>query len=181
MKIEEKEDIIINTKKQKKNSIQKIRNIQRILIEPIPLIKNKSNELVKKEQLLKLLKNEIIVEERADEVIDKYLDENGKILRKDIPLIMEEVLNNLKDEQMAIEEDIVQEHKDKDMDGEPLEDVCAICIEILVDEIEVLDCSHEYHTSCITEWMRQNPVCPECRAHIKPAMDFPPLARNVQI
>ena len=78
-------------------------------------------------------------------------------------------------EQVAIEEDIVKSLNDM---SEDIKDVCAICIEILKNKIEVLECSHKYHKHCISEWMNQNPVCPECRAYIKPAKDFPPLARN---
>ena len=55
------------------------------------------------------------------------------------------------------------------------QDVCSICIDILEDEVEVMDCSHKYHHDCISEWMKQNPVCPMCRTYIKPKNDFPPL------
>ena len=95
---------------------------------------------------------------------------------------MKEVLNALTMEQIAIEEDIVDNLNDIGEDAdEPFLDVCAICIEILQDGIEVLDCNHKYHGSCISEWINQNPVCPECRAHIKPAKDFPPLVSNIRI
>ena len=142
----------------------------------------KSNELVRKEQVLNLLKNDFTVEEKTSQVIDKFLDKNGMVLRKSIPLIMKEVINDVKMEQIAIEEDIVDSLEDLDEDmKEPFLDVCAICIEILEDEIEALNCNHKYHRSCISQWMNQNPVCPECRAHIKPAKDFPPLARKIGI
>ena len=48
MKIEEKEDSAKNRKKLKKKSIQRIRNIQKILIEPIPMIRNKYKEAEEK-------------------------------------------------------------------------------------------------------------------------------------
>ena len=44
--------------------------------------------------------------------------------------------------------------------------ICAICIELLNDEAEVLDCSHKYHHTCVSKWVRQNPVCPVCRADV---------------
>ena len=49
---------------------------------------------------------------------------------------------------------------------EQYQDTCYICIEILEGEMETLDCTHRYHHACIAEWMKQNPVCPECRAYI---------------
>ena len=72
------------------------------------------------------------------------------------------------------EDNLIESMNVKD-EGIEDQDVCSICIDILEDEVEVMDCSHKYHHDCILEWMKQNPVCPVCRAYIKPMNDFPPL------
>ena len=95
------------------------------------------------------------------------------ISRRNIPIILEEVLSNLEMKQIT-EENLMESMNVKD-EGIEDQDVCSICIDILEDEVEVMDCSHIYHHDCISEWMKQNPVCPVCRAYIKPKNDFPPL------
>merc|ERR1712179_68627 len=181
----EKEAMVINKdlvtedepRKLKKRSVRNIKNIQRIHIDPLPMIKRKSNEFVKKDQILKFLKNMLKGEDKINEVIDRFLDEKGMISRKNIPIIMEEILSNLEMKQIIKEENILENMGVKD-EGSEEQDICAICIDILEDEVEVMDCAHKYHHDCISEWMKQNPICPECRAYIKPKYDFPPLIRN---
>lgn len=49
---------------------------------------------------------------------------------------------------------------------------CSICLEKyeLDQNIEVIDCGHYYHKSCLTDWKRQRAKenktlsCPDCRA-----------------
>ena len=115
----------------------------------------------------------LIGEYNVNEVIVRFSDERGMISRRNIPIILEEVLSNLEMKQIT-EENLMECMNAKD-EGIEDEDVCSICIDILEDEVEVMDCSHKYHHDCITEWMKQNPVCPVCRAYIKPKIDFPPL------
>ena len=57
------------------------------------------------------------------------------------------------------------------------ENVCPICLDELMETNEnlSLDCQHEYHQSCITEWLTRNASCPKCRAYIKRKEDFPLL------
>merc|ERR1712179_169890 len=171
------EDESRNLKKLKKRSVRNIKNIQRIHIDPIPIIQRKSKEFIKKDQILKLLKNVLIGESNFNEVIAKFLNEKGMISRRSIPIIMEEVLNSLEMKQIITEENVMES---MDVKHEVIEeqDICAICIDILEDEVEIMDCTHKYHHDCISEWMTQNPVCPVCRASLKPASDFPPLLRN---
>ncbi|KAK4421530.1 E3 ubiquitin-protein ligase MBR2 [Sesamum alatum] len=50
-------------------------------------------------------------------------------------------------------------------DGEPK--VCVVCQDDLCQEnstIGVLDCGHEYHASCIRQWLQQKNICPLCKA-----------------
>ena len=43
---------------------------------------------------------------------------------------------------------------------------CAICLEIMKpEETKILRCGHEFHTLCITPWLRKN-TCPLCRLKI---------------
>ncbi|CAF3634348.1 unnamed protein product [Rotaria sp. Silwood1] len=45
---------------------------------------------------------------------------------------------------------------------------CSICLESYRSgqEVSILACSHEYHSSCIGEWMLKNRSCPMCRKDI---------------
>jgi len=45
---------------------------------------------------------------------------------------------------------------------------CSICLESYRSgqEVSILSCSHEYHSSCIGEWMLKNRSCPMCRKDI---------------
>jgi hypothetical protein len=45
---------------------------------------------------------------------------------------------------------------------------CSICLESYRSgqEVSILACSHEYHSSCIGEWMMKNRSCPMCRKDI---------------
>ena len=47
------------------------------------------------------------------------------------------------------------------------DDDCCICLEgssLKNKDFSFLDCGHQFHTSCINEWMRNHPRCPICRA-----------------
>ncbi|CAF0903832.1 unnamed protein product [Adineta steineri] len=52
-------------------------------------------------------------------------------------------------------------------DGESVSE-CSICLESYRSgqEVSILACSHEYHSSCIGEWMLKNRSCPMCRKDI---------------
>ncbi|KAK4421526.1 E3 ubiquitin-protein ligase MBR2 [Sesamum alatum] len=50
-------------------------------------------------------------------------------------------------------------------DGEPK--ICVVCQDDLCQEnstIGVLDCRHEYHASCIRQWLKHKNICPLCKA-----------------
>ena len=46
---------------------------------------------------------------------------------------------------------------------------CTICLEDLDknSSVSVLKCGHEFHTSCIKDWMKIKKTCPICRKKIK--------------
>ncbi|MCL7050707.1 hypothetical protein MKW94_008397 [Papaver nudicaule] len=51
--------------------------------------------------------------------------------------------------------------------------ICTICQEEYEnkDIIGTLDCQHEYHADCITQWLTQRNVCPLCRRQGLKAME----------
>jgi len=56
---------------------------------------------------------------------------------------------------------------------------CVICMEEYKEgeEIKLLPCGHEYHTECVSKWLREhNRNCPTCRHDI--TMPFPPPPRD---
>lgn len=56
---------------------------------------------------------------------------------------------------------------DLSAEGETMSE-CSICLESYRSgqEVSILACSHEYHSSCIGEWMLKNRSCPMCRKDI---------------
>ena len=97
--------------------------------------------------------------------------------KRNIPGLLDLLKTDIESEQEAINADISERKlAEATQDEESAEDVCPICLEEIPEkEMKVLDCNHEYHNSCIEEWMRYNPRCPECRAYIKLMEEFPPL------
>ncbi|CAE7513671.1 RAD5 [Symbiodinium sp. CCMP2456] len=55
--------------------------------------------------------------------------------------------------------------------GTAEEHECSICLESASDlgAWSILPCSHIFHTACIREVLQKSPLCPECRAPIKPS------------
>lgn len=45
---------------------------------------------------------------------------------------------------------------------------CCICAEDykIGDNIKTLHCNHEFHATCVDQWLKINPSCPYCRASI---------------
>ena len=46
---------------------------------------------------------------------------------------------------------------------------CSICLERLnfsYDVISATECGHIFHNNCLTQWISENPNCPECRKQI---------------
>ena len=42
-------------------------------------------------------------------------------------------------------------------------DCCSICLDSLEDDISVLKCGHQFHTTCIEQWKKKSETCPICR------------------
>lgn len=56
---------------------------------------------------------------------------------------------------------------------------CAVCLESFRagDSCRLLpNCMHSFHSHCIDSWLLKTPVCPICRASIKP----PPSCRDLE-
>ena len=55
------------------------------------------------------------------------------------------------------------EHINKD-----ITELCVICLEeySIEDNILILDCNHYYHSECLINWFKKNPLytCPLCRS-----------------
>lgn len=47
-------------------------------------------------------------------------------------------------------------------------DECSICLETykINDKILNLNCRHGYHKDCLSEWLKNNNTCPQCRENI---------------
>uniref|UniRef100_A0A8C5TLS3 RING-type E3 ubiquitin transferase n=1 Tax=Malurus cyaneus samueli TaxID=2593467 RepID=A0A8C5TLS3_9PASS len=41
--------------------------------------------------------------------------------------------------------------------------MCAICLDVINDQVSISSCSHAFCFSCILEWSRNKAVCPICR------------------
>ncbi|MCD7448594.1 hypothetical protein HAX54_044541 [Datura stramonium] len=60
--------------------------------------------------------------------------------------------------------------KDGVNNSKEAEEICVIChTEFKHEEtIGTLGCGHEYHTSCIKQWLLRKKNCPMCRASVLP-------------
>lgn len=44
---------------------------------------------------------------------------------------------------------------------------CSICYDLIYQhDMAALPCAHMFHSSCILQWLNQNPTCPVCRNHV---------------
>ena len=61
---------------------------------------------------------------------------------------------------------------DDDLDDLLLSD-CSVCLEDFVvgDELMILPCHHNFHSTCAKEWLKSNHSCPLCRADIYEDVD----------
>ena len=61
---------------------------------------------------------------------------------------------------------------DDDLDDLLLSD-CSVCLEDFVvgDELMILPCHHNFHSTCAKEWLKSNNSCPLCRADIYEDVD----------
>ncbi|XP_045205873.1 uncharacterized protein LOC123558059 [Mercenaria mercenaria] len=49
------------------------------------------------------------------------------------------------------------------------EETCSICISEYktADNVQMLQCRHEFHKECLLEWLKRNATCPICRQDVK--------------
>lgn len=49
---------------------------------------------------------------------------------------------------------------------------CSICRDCITDEDELFsaDCRHQFHKSCLNEWLRHGKHCPNCREQLREAL-----------
>jgi len=56
------------------------------------------------------------------------------------------------------------------------EDKCSICLDsMLQGKVQTLNCTHQFHTNCISDWLKRNSICPNCRNYAILPEDYPPL------
>lgn len=41
--------------------------------------------------------------------------------------------------------------------------VCSICLDPIVTDCHMTPCNHQFHHSCLAEWITRSPSCPLCR------------------
>lgn len=61
-------------------------------------------------------------------------------------------------------------------DNKLLDYECAICLELMEDEIQVrgLPCGHVFHVTCVDKWLLyRQPSCPVCKASYNGGLDMP--------
>lgn len=44
--------------------------------------------------------------------------------------------------------------------------MCAICLNAIGLSSMTTECKHNFHTSCLVQWMSHNPFCPLCRSEL---------------
>lgn len=55
---------------------------------------------------------------------------------------------------------------------------CPICCDRMDkkgEQLETLDCQHEFHKRCISSWLKEKRDCPICRNLALPSDEFPTL------
>lgn len=49
---------------------------------------------------------------------------------------------------------------------------CAICTDVISDDMVLLKCAHIHHKECLTEWIQINNTCPMCRETVSSLVDL---------
>ncbi|XP_027343193.1 probable E3 ubiquitin-protein ligase RHA4A [Abrus precatorius] len=72
-----------------------------------------------------------------------------------------------------------------DEDLRTRDSVCCVCLgefELKEEVLQIPDCKHVFHVSCIRNWLQSNSTCPLCRCSIIPSTKFlnqtPPIASD---
>lgn len=58
--------------------------------------------------------------------------------------------------------------KKDDLEMKDFSETCAVCIETyrVADVIRILPCKHQFHKSCIDQWLLEKRTCPMCKMDI---------------
>jgi len=58
--------------------------------------------------------------------------------------------------------------KKDDLEAKDFFDTCAVCIENyrVEDIVRILPCKHQFHKSCIDQWLLEKRTCPMCKMDI---------------
>ncbi|XP_062553798.1 E3 ubiquitin-protein ligase Kcmf1-like [Armigeres subalbatus] len=102
---------------------------------------------------------------------ERYHSEGGFIVRCPICLVSGKNFLRLIDETMAEHAAFMHRkcYTRADTEAQSFRDIkCAICVENIAatDDTTHLTCFHEFHTECVTRWIRSNPICPLCRSPV---------------
>lgn len=49
------------------------------------------------------------------------------------------------------------------------------------DDLGALDCGHDFHTSCIKQWLKQKNLCPICKTTALPKWEGKPLLSGIHL
>lgn len=118
----------------------------------------------------------ILFQKNGESCIKKQLMSVYSTRTKETILKLDELMDQHKDtiETMPLfqEEQEVLRQKFTQQVTEPSEDECAICLSTFeADELKsAFGCTHNYHLSCITEWLSVKANCPCCRQAFRPAV-----------
>jgi hypothetical protein len=48
-----------------------------------------------------------------------------------------------------------------------MNDICPICLDTSTPMNFILLCNHQYHSTCINQWLNISCICPYCRTYVK--------------
>ncbi|CAF4696974.1 unnamed protein product [Rotaria sp. Silwood1] len=108
-------------------------------------------------------------------VIQRVLNESKKSIRiikeepkANVNLVMETIFNNIENKKTSPITICLSPSQSSTLSDNESISECSICLETYRSgqEVSILSCSHEYHSSCIKGWMMKNRSCPMCRKDI---------------
>lgn len=109
-----------------------------------------------------------------DEELYDDLDELDSLAKKDkLLLTKDEKLNSKRSRRLGKAADLLESDEnccdficENDPDDEKM--ICVICMcDFEIEQvIRVLPCTHQYHASCVSKWLKSNRTCPCCRHYL---------------
>jgi len=169
-----------NSTSHKKRSIPSTKKRPRLTAqlrnEILKLIANKPTVFVWEIQQT-LLQNGICTAQTLPQatVIQRILNESTKTVRiikeetkPNVDLLMQTIFNNIEHKTSSPVTICLPPSSSPALSTSESASECSICLETYCSgqEVSILSCSHEYHSSCIKEWMMKSRSCPMCRKDI---------------